>query len=71
MLSEMQTKWTVRRRTELHQRESTKNRNENPNQGGPVGPDEEGRWLKVNSTTVAIVEEERWVGEGDDGFSWY
>jgi len=31
---------------------------------------EEGRWLNVNSYAVAIVGEERWVGESDDDFPW-
>jgi len=38
MLSEVQRKCGVRGRTELHERESTKNRNENPKQEGPTGP---------------------------------
>jgi len=33
MLSEVQSKCGVRGRTELHERESTKNRNENPKEG--------------------------------------
>jgi len=31
---------------------------------------EEGRWLNVNPSAVAIAGEERWVGESDDDFSW-
>jgi len=37
MLSEVQSKCRVRGRTELHEWESTKNRNENPKEGGPTG----------------------------------
>jgi len=37
MLSEVQSKCGVRGRTELHERESTKNRNENPREGEPTG----------------------------------
>jgi len=43
MLSEMQTKCGVRGRTELHERESTKNRNKNPKEGGPTGPKRGGK----------------------------
>jgi len=35
MLSEVQSKCRVRGRTELHERESTMNRNENPKEGRP------------------------------------
>jgi len=35
MLSEAQSKCGVRGRTELHERESTTNRNENPKEGRP------------------------------------
>jgi len=38
MLREVQSKCGVRGRTELHERELTKNRNENPIDGGPKGP---------------------------------
>jgi len=37
MLSEVQSKCGVRGRTELHERASTKNENENPKEGG-AGP---------------------------------
>ena len=49
MLSEVQSKCGVRGRTELHERVSTKNRNENPMEGGRRAPGEKGRWLNVNS----------------------
>jgi len=32
--------------------------------------EEEGRWLNVNPGAVAMMREERWVGEGDDDFPW-
>jgi len=38
MLSEVHSKCGVRGRTELHERESTKNRNENAKEEGPTGP---------------------------------
>jgi len=48
MLSEVQSKCGVRGRTELHERVSTMNRNENPKEGSMRAPGEEGRWLNVN-----------------------
>jgi len=38
MLIEVQSKCSVRGGSKLHERESTKNRNENPKEGGPTGP---------------------------------
>jgi len=49
MLSEVQSKCGVRGRTELHERESTMNGNENPKDVRPKATEEEGRWLNVNS----------------------
>jgi len=37
MLSEVQSKCGIRGRSELHERESTKNRNENPEEVRPTG----------------------------------
>jgi len=37
MLSEVQSKRGVRGRTALHEKESTKNENENPKQARPLG----------------------------------
>jgi len=52
-------------------RESMMNRNSNPGGGGGRGAAEwESRWLNVNSEALAIVAEERWVGESDDDFPW-
>jgi len=39
----------VRRRTELHERVSTKIRNENPQEGGRLAMEEKERWLNVNT----------------------
>jgi len=38
MLSEVQSKFGVRGRTELHEQEAMKNRNRNPQKGWPTGP---------------------------------
>jgi len=38
MLSEVQSKWGVRGRTELHERVSTTNGNRNPKEGSQVCP---------------------------------
>jgi len=43
MLHEVQSKWRVTGRTELHERESMQNRNVNPKEGGPTGPRGEGK----------------------------
>jgi len=41
MVSEVQSKCGVRGRTELYERELTKNGNENPKEGGQQAPEEE------------------------------
>jgi len=43
MLREVQSNCRVRGRTELHERESTKDKNENPKEEGPTGPRRGGR----------------------------
>jgi len=37
---------------------------------GQRASEEEGRWLHVNTSALAIVGEERWVGESDDNIPW-
>jgi len=39
-----------------------------PRRRAKRAPEEEGRWLNVKSQAVAIVGEERWVGECDSDF---
>jgi len=69
MLREMQSKDVVRGRMELHERGSTMNENKNPKDRRLPGlrEEEQGR-LNVNSKGVAIVGEERGVGESGHDF---
>ena len=70
MLSEVQSKCGVWGRTELHVRVKDKQEQQPRGEGGWGAAEWESRWLNVNSEALAIVAEERWVGESDDDFPW-